>query len=239
MKNIKIKSFNNLEKYIILKKKKKILVFTVNKNINLNIIELFMALYALKKKKKLVLKYFPFCRQHREKKNVCNSFMFMIYILKKLKVKKIYTFDIHYDPKIKIIKNIKTYDIIEKIIKKKKIDYLVFPDIGSFKRFNKLKKYKHIIFIKKRIKGKIKNKCIKKIKKKKKYLIVDDIIDTGETINKCLSKIRKKSKKLYVYCTHIFLKKEINVKKIFTTDSVETKLKKVKVFSLNKYIKKI
>ncbi|MGX7577251.1 ribose-phosphate pyrophosphokinase-like domain-containing protein [Candidatus Vidania fulgoroideorum] len=240
---VKKKNFNNSEIFIKIKKKikKKInIFFDISKNINNKIIELLMLLYIFIEKKiriQIFFTYLPYCRQDRKQKNSCVSFLFFLFLLKSFNVYKIITIDLHttsyfnnYGIKIK---NLNTQNIIKKIIKskiKKKIT-LVYTDIGCFKRYFDLSKiFDFIIFNKKRVNGKIKkvNLLFKK-KIKKNILIIDDIIDSGNTIFKIQNKILKNFfvKNIYVYITHFLMSykkyktKIINnkfIKKFFTVD---------------------
>ncbi|MGX7586137.1 ribose-phosphate pyrophosphokinase-like domain-containing protein [Candidatus Vidania fulgoroideorum] len=253
--NIKIEKYNDTELNINKTKinNKDTIIFNFYKNFNLRYIELIMLMFKYKKNKKkfsIILPYFPYCRQN---KNKLTNLELCCYILNKMKPENIITFDIHDFKSLKYINNfynIKTYYFIKKIIKKEKIFSLIFPDKGSKKRYKILLKSKinYIVFNKKRKGNKIKifKKNKYKIIKKKRYLIIDDIIDTGNTIMEIHKKLSKyKCNNNYVYSTHFIMKKKhiknfcLHFKKIYTTNSffVKKKIKKIKVFNILKLIK--
>ncbi|MGX7589414.1 ribose-phosphate diphosphokinase [Candidatus Vidania fulgoroideorum] len=254
----KKKIFNNKELQIIINKrvlkfKKVNILITFSKNINNELIEMLMVFFLLIKKKikiKLLIPYFPYCRQDKKEKKIinCISFFFIIFLLKKFKIKKVVTIDLHtnliFNNYNINFKNIKTICFIKRIIKKiKKKITLVFTDFGCFKRyFDIIYFLKNFLIIKKkRKKNKIFIKILYKKKIKKNILIIDDIIDSGNTILKIIKLFKNKSKNFYIYATHIVntksLKKFKNIK-IFTTDTIINKKKKnIKIYSVNKILK--
>lgn len=251
---VKKKYFNNKESYVEIKniKKKKIFfLICFSKNINNEIIEMLMVLYILKKISiTICLPYFPYCRQDKKKKKIknCLSFQFIIFLLKNFNIKKIITFDIHtnilfnsYGIKFK---NIKTISFIKKIIKKYKNLSLAFTDFGCFKRYFEILHYVNdfLIFKKNRIKNKINLDILYKNKIKKNILIIDDIMDSGNTLYENVNYIKSKFKinKILIYVTHLLnynSVKRFNNIKIYTTDTFfSKKKKKIKIFSVSKLI---
>ncbi|XAO72578.1 MAG: ribose-phosphate diphosphokinase [Candidatus Vidania fulgoroideorum] len=248
LKEIKIITFPDGEKIIKIEKKIKKevnLIFIIKGNINIRLIELIMILDVLKEKKiNLIMPYFPYSRQDKKENGSFNSKL-ISKIINKFKLKKIITFDLHSEY-IKFLYNckfinIKTTKIINKISNKKTI---VFTDIGSYKRFGEKSNKNKIIFEKNRNKKKVKVRQLNKTNKKnRKIIIIDDIIDSGKTFKEIHKKIKKIGfKKIYAYFTHLLIKNKVKlfdeIKKIYTTDSIETYIKNIKVISLCNIIKK-
>ncbi|MGX7576427.1 ribose-phosphate pyrophosphokinase-like domain-containing protein [Candidatus Vidania fulgoroideorum] len=245
---IKKELFNDSEINVLNEniKNKDIIIYKINKDFNKSYIELLMFLYKYKKKKirfNLILPYFPYSRQN---KKTTTNLEFCCCLIKLMKPLKIITFDIHNFKSIKFLKNfynINTYIFIKKIIRNDKYT-LIFPDNGSKNRYKKLIKKNNscIAFKKYRIKNKIKLKINKnkKLEFKKKILIIDDILDTGNTIKKILNFINKyKFKKIYLYVTHVTMNRKNFVKfcknfvKVYTTNSFDLKANKsVKIFNI-------
>ncbi|MGX7589273.1 ribose-phosphate diphosphokinase [Candidatus Vidania fulgoroideorum] len=242
--NIKINNFPDSELYIKIKniKKKKInLIFNFYGNYNIRLIELLMILDIIKNNRSkvvLIIPYLPYSRQDKEQCKITPA-KFISKLINFNEIERIITFDLHSDY-IKLLYkcefvNIRTDNIIKKIIDRKTI---VFPDIGSFKRFYNLKKYNKIIFEKNRKNNKINIKPLFKNKKIKKVIIIDDIIDSGKTFEKIYDFLIKiKVEKIFSYFTHallrdekFFLKKKI--KRIYFSDSLEFPCKNMKIMKL-------
>lgn len=205
------------------------------KPINDSIIETLMVIRSFKKhnsgKVFLVSPYLGYSRSDRESENSfnCVSSKLIADLLETAGLDGLFTVDLHTKQissfyTIPVI-NINTFPVIKNIVKNRQ---LLFPDFGSLKRFTNIidsKKYKYSVLHKYRNKNGIK---IFGNKKKKKILLIDDIIDTGETLIKSLKKIKKKDKK--VFCTHAVFSKSVkkiakkaNLKKIYITNTIKTK----------------
>ncbi|MGX7582890.1 phosphoribosyltransferase family protein [Candidatus Vidania fulgoroideorum] len=79
-----------------------------------------------------------------------------------------------------------------------------------------------------------------KINKKNIYIIVDDIIDTGNTIYKIVKFLKKRLvKKIFVYSIHAILSNKIILKKkisICSTNTLMRKHKNIKYICIKKKI---
>ncbi|WDR79411.1 ribose-phosphate diphosphokinase [Candidatus Vidania fulgoroideae] len=250
---IKIKYFPDGELNITTRLKNNIknvfLIFLINKNIEKEIFKILMIIENLKKngisKIYLLIPYLRFSRQDK----FINSSPLKLFIkmLEKVKLKMLITLDIHsiqtlgFSDKL-IIKNFSLFPKIIKILKniKKKI---IFTDMGGYNRYNKyLKNEDYFVFNKFREKKNIKilNKNI--IKKKIKYIIFDDIIDSGNTMIESIKKLKKSGiKNIYIFSIHpVFsnpnffknIKKIREVKKVFIFKTLKKKIKSKKIFFL-------
>ncbi|AFP83900.1 ribose-phosphate diphosphokinase [Candidatus Carsonella ruddii] len=261
---LKIEKFKNDEFNIFFLKK-----FT-NKNIfiiqNLsfpihdNIIKLLLIIDFLKKNLikslYLIIPYFSYSRQDKKfSENSPISIKLISNILDYFKIKKIITLDSHsnnfecyFNTSLKILKS--TSLIVNDIVKNNiLVDVIISPDIGGVIRAKNLANYLNLelVIVDKRrpIINYIKIFCLIGNIKKKNCLIVDDIIDTSNSIIEISNFLfYNKINELIVYVTHpVFSNNSFykilnsNIKQLIITDSINFNynFKKIRIIT-TKYI---
>lgn len=218
-----------------------LIIYSINKqeNINEQLLKLIFLINYIKKEQNnkinLLLPYLPYSRQKRE-------FEYLINILKKSGCEKIYTFDLHnnYQQTDQFIENIKLAEIID--IKNMIKDFtIIYPDEGSYLRYNLFFQQQSYQMIKTRIKNTVMHKEINF--PKGRYFIIDDIIDSGQTIISTLKKIEKNSQ-VIIYSSHLVQKNIKNLLKsisgiignnykLITTNSIKQDLTFTDKFIVN------
>ncbi|WP_432781981.1 ribose-phosphate diphosphokinase [Candidatus Carsonella ruddii] len=217
-----------------------------------NIINLFLILNYLKKiavkKIYLIIPYFCYSRQDKvfneynpiSIKLISNS-------LDNFKINKIITIDSHssnfecyFNTPIKVLKS--TSLIVDDIVKfHQEVDIIISPDIGGVLRAKNLANYLNLelVIIDKRrpIVNQIKIFCMIGNVINKKSIILDDIIDTGNSIIEVTNFLFfHKIKTVIVYATHPVFSKQsyikiINskIKKIIISDTINFNYKNSKI----------
>ena len=134
-------------------------------------------------------------------------------------------------------------DVITSILSKENIVDFCFiaPDDGAKEDtifYANYFKKEYFVAEKKRNKtGRIEHLNIPQIKYYKHIIIIDDIIDSGETITKLINKIILYNKDVvfYIFCTHPIFSKEPEflkykcVKKVIMTNSLKINIKSKKI----------
>ncbi|XRA05464.1 MAG: ribose-phosphate diphosphokinase [Candidatus Carsonella ruddii] len=213
------------------------------KPIHDNLINLFLIINSLKKiNAKNIYSIIPyFCYSRQDKlfnENSSISIKLISNILDYFNLKKIFTIDSHsnnfecyFNNYIKILKS--TSIIINYIIKNNfYIDKIISPDIGSIIRSKNVANYLNLelVIIDKRrpILNQIKIFCLIGIVKNKNCLIIDDIIDTCNSIIEVTNFLFFYNiKSIIIYATHgIFSNNSfykiinLKIKKIIITDTI-------------------
>ena len=219
-------------------------------------IKLLLCFYELNNKYKnitLFIPYLGYCRQH--KKNISVGGL-LISSFKIFKIKEIYLLEPHCNQifinqtKDLLINIIKPREIFIKYIKALNFSssdsILISPDRGFEDDIKYFSKYLNIDYIvgdkKRKDDGKVEKIKIKFDGIFKNILIIDDLIDTGDTITNLINKIRKHKKSdlsIFIFCCHGVLSKKPEflkykcVKKLILTDSIKIKHKSKKLEILN------
>lgn len=269
-KKYKIYSFPNREKQIILDdevKGQNIIVLGSIAPPFKNFWETFLLAHTLKKEKTkkiiIIFPYFAYMRQEKGEKWKSLMTDFTAKIAKISGIDQIVTFDIHSKTdeeffKIPIV-SLSTAKIFAKKIKEIdfRVDTIVAPDKGAIERANRLRKEleldKKIIYFEKRRSEKEIISNVKDENIGKNILIVDDILDTGETLLNAVKKLKGLGgEKIIIAVTHgLFTgnlwKKLFNygVEKILISDSIpqKDKYKNIEIISiiplLDDYLKEV
>jgi len=211
------------------------------KDFNNQLIKLYLCCCALKYNGIKVIEYvapfIPYTRQDEinNKQMMSIGLQMIVLILDNFGIKKFTTYDLH-SFKDNIQHNVKINNLsfiqyfLKEINQKFNLEstIIVLPDEGATIRFKKeiLKKnnkIKVVSFKKKRTKYKIAISCVNRNYsfKDKNIVILDDIIDSGETIisvTKLLSSFGAND--VYIYATHGILSGNCN-KKIQNTDKIK------------------
>ena len=211
---------------------------------NDDLIKLQIVCNVLKKHNIKKINYFapflPYTRQDKDNnKNISFGLKLLVEIINNCNIKQIETYDIHKQEKndhfnCKIIKKSAIPLFIEKISCIFRLDeyIIIFPDVGAnnrFYNFFKQKQYSIAILQKTRNEGKITIENKTEINYKKTAIIIDDIIDSGNTIYYSIQLLKKYNiKNIYIYATHgLFsghaiekLKNIEEIKKITITNSL-------------------
>ena len=211
---------------------------------NDDLIKLQIVCNVLKKHNIKKINYFapflPYTRQDKDNnKNISFGLKLLVEIINNCNIKQIETYDIHNQEKndlfnCKIINKSAIPLFIEKISSIFRLDecVIIFPDVGAnnrFYNFFKQKQYNIAILQKTRNEGKITIENKTEINYKKTAIIIDDIIDSGNTIYYSIQLLKKYNiKNIYIYATHgLFsghaiekLKNIEEIKKITITNSL-------------------
>ena len=200
----------------------------------------------------LILSYLPYQRMDHKDRDELNTLKFVAQIFNSLNLDSLTICEPHSE--INEFFNAKSISFVEKLYKKvqKDInfcndDYLCFTDKGSKKRYSKLSG-QSIYFEKERDinTGLIcKYNICGNFDPSKKFLIVDDIISTGDTICSAVELLKSNGvKNIYILCGHIennkYNKRLLGydcVKYIYSTNSLK-KLgnKKLKLFDVREIV---
>ena len=175
----------------------------------------------------LLIPYLGYCRNHDSNNSFAEIFIksFLTQNVEKiilLEPHAKYVFKKYEDTKKIIILESKIFftDVITSILSKENIVDFCFiaPDDGAKEDtifYSNYFKKEYFVAEKKRNKtGRIEHLNIPQIKNYKHIIIIDDIIDSGETITKLINKIILYNKDVvfHIFCTHaVFSKKPINV----------------------------
>lgn len=256
----KLKYFSNKEIQIILQnetdKESSVFLGTIAPPCK-RMMESFLFLHTLKKEgAKNIIAIFPYLaymRQDRQEINKSLMTDFVARTIENIGVKEIVTVDIHSEMaktffKIPIISLSPAKIFAEKIKELKfKTDIIVAPDNGAIGRAENLKRElkikKKIIFFEKQRIGENIQSVIKDDGLGKRAIVVDDILDTGETLISCAKQLASLGvEEILIVVTHgLFTGKlwkeffRYKVVKIITTDSIShsKKLaKKIETISL-------
>ena len=153
-----------------------IVLFSKSKNINTQLLKLFLILGNLKKFEiiDIFVPYIPYSRQDDS-----FSFKTVLDIIKSLGVRKIFTIDIHKITSDPAIINILPYELISPAYKKENL-VVVAPDKGAIHRAKTLSDFfKTDLITIEKVSGQITNGHLAN---GRRCLIVDDIVDSGKTI---------------------------------------------------------
>lgn len=187
----------------------------------------------------LFMPYLPYARQD---KHVSNNTTFSLKtfaaLLNSLNFKRVSLYDAHSRVALNLINNSKDIfkpDKIHGVIELLKVNLIIYPDTGAYKRY-----LPHILMGYARLAEKVRDENGKIIKHtiegnvpEKEVLIVDDICDGGATFISLAKLLKEKGvEKIYLYVTHgIFSKglrvlKEAGIERIFTRkgEALESKL---------------
>lgn len=191
---------------------------STNTPANEHLMELFITIDALTRSSaksiSLIMPYFGYARQDRKARGRQPITASLIAnLLSKLKVKRIITFDLH-SPQIQGFFDIPLVHLsalpilIHDLLRAKIRDFvLVAPDFGSHRRVSKLNKYlnRYVAVVDKR-RPTINDTQVKFILGSvagKNVLLVDDLIDTGQTMLNTIRFLKAKgAKQIYIVATH-------------------------------------
>ena len=179
-----------------LKEKKVFIIQSFFDNANNKAMELFFLADAIKnlgcKNITAIIPYLGYSRQEKANQGEARALQCVAKLIKNSEIKEIITFDLHNPESIKLfdlsIINLSATETFKDVIKDKKNAIIVAPDIGATHRAQALAEFLKIPFIvatKERSEsGKVKIKTIPKIETiaGKDCYLIDDILDTGETI---------------------------------------------------------
>jgi phosphoribosylpyrophosphate synthetase len=198
----------------------------------------------------LLIPYLGYCRNHNPNDSYTEIFIksFLTQNVEKiilLEPHAKYVFKKYEDTKKIIILESKIFftDIITSILSKENIVDFCFisPDDGAKEDtifYSNYFKKEYFVAEKKRNKtGRIEPLNIPQIKYYKHIIIIDDIIDSGETITKLINKINVKNKNVdfYIFCTHAVFSKKPEflkykcVKKVIVANSLKINIKSKKI----------
>lgn len=198
----------------------------------------------------LLIPYLGYCRNHDSNNNFAEIFIksFLNQNIKKiilLEPHAKYVFKKYEDTKKIIILESKIFftKVITSILSKENIVDFCFiaPDDGAKEDtifYSNYFKKEYFVAEKKRNKtGRIEHLNIPQIKNYKHIIIIDDIIDSGETITKLINKINVNNKNVdfYIFCTHAVFSKKPEflkykcVKKVIATNTLKVKIKSKKI----------
>ena len=198
----------------------------------------------------LLFPYLGYCRNHDSNNSFAEIFIksFLTQNVEKiilLEPHAKYVFKKYEDTKKIIILESKIFftDVITSILSKENIVDFCFiaPDDGAKEDtifYSNYFKKEYFVAEKKRNKtGRIEHLNIPQIKNYKHIIIIDDIIDSGETITKLINKINVNNKNVgfYIFCPHpIFSKKPEFlkykcVKKVIVANSLKINIKSKKI----------
>ena len=226
----------------------------------LDLIKLLLVFYNLNNNLSnitLLIPYLGYCRQHNDTNSVGSMILESI---KNFKIKKIHLLEPHC---IRIFHNLSKYSNIN-IISPRELfiryiqtlnlnlnienSILISPDKGfenEIKYYSKILNIDYIVGKKIRNnQGKIEKLYISFNEKFKNILIIDDLIDTGDTITTLIKKltgIKKNNLSIFVFCCHGVLSKKPEflkykcVKELILTNSLEVKYKNSKIKILDIY----
>jgi ribose-phosphate pyrophosphokinase len=181
---IKFNQFKNSEYYIenqeIIKSSRIILVFPKSHDINASLLKFILMhrlchyYYA-----DAIIPYIPYSRQDKSE-----NFSAIADLLNSLNLTRIVTIDIHSElcvKKLKIpITNIMPHDIFSQLFLKTQNTIIIAPDIGAI---NRAEKFAQKLNLRLEVFDKTTKRFNNNIQiKRKKCIIVDDIIDSGKTI---------------------------------------------------------
>ncbi|WP_353107232.1 hypothetical protein [Acetoanaerobium noterae] len=220
------------------------LLFESNKDIaNLAMAHSYLNIHAPEQKKLLLMPYLPYSRMDREINDQIFSLRYFADILNNMSFEKILLADPHSKVSSDLINNLEELNIediiLDEILPKIDIDFIMFPDKGAKEKYTKkylklCKKHKVIYGQKKRDlsnRGKIKEYSIiaEDIDlKDKSVLIIDDLCSFGNTFKHASSALKSEGvDKIYLFVTHtentIFqgeLLDSSDIEKVFTTNSI-------------------
>lgn len=214
-----------------------------------NLLELLVLVHTLKvngaKKIKLIIPYFAYAKADHIDPPGSLVAKLMVKLIEEAGATQIIAIDLHSLLVEKFFKkplmHISAIPLLADYFKKQKIENLVIasPDLGGVKRakkFAKILNINQIITIEKhrptfdqvqvkQVLGDVKNKNV---------IIVDDMIQSGNTIIKAAQALKKKgANDIYVAATHLvftgpsvtFLRKNKSIKQVVFTDSISPKSK--------------
>ncbi len=199
---------------------------STNSPANENLMELFITIDALTrsaaKSISLIMPYFGYARQDRKARGRQPITASLIAnLISKLKVKRVITFDLH-SPQIQGFFEIPLVHVsalpilIANLMKTEIRDFvLVAPDYGGHRRVQELNQYldRYVAVVDKKrpIDNDIKVNFILGSVKDQNVLLIDDLIDTGNTMLKTMRFLKSKgAKSIYVVGTHpIFSKNSL------------------------------
>ena len=198
----------------------------------------------------LLFPYLGYCRNHDSNNNFAEIFIksFLNQNVEKiilLEPHAKYVFKKYEDTKKIIILESKIFftKVITSILSKENIVDFCFiaPDDGAKEDtifYSNYFKKEYFVAEKKRNKtGRIEHLNIPQIKYYKHIIIIDDIIDSGETITKLINKINVNNKNVdfYIFCTHAVFSKKPEflkykcVKKVIVANTLKVKIKSKKI----------
>ena len=253
--NIKTKTFADGEYFIKIsqkiKKQKILIIHSLHDGEDFIKISLLIR-EVIKNENKitLLIPYLGYCRNHDSNNNFAEIFIksFLNQNIKKiilLEPHAKYVFKKYEDTKKIIILESKIFftKVITSILSKENIVDFCFiaPDDGAKEDtifYSNYFKKEYFVAEKKRNKtGRIEHLNIPQIKNYKHIIIIDDIIDSGETITKLINKINVNNKNVdfYIFCTHAVFSKKPEflkykcVKKVIATNTLKVKIKSKKI----------
>ncbi len=225
-----------------------------------SILELLLSIDAARQRAKsitIVIPYFGYSRQDNPSSFEPNSAQLMIRLIFESGATNIILCDIHNTSIThntsyqEHIINISPHKKVTNYIKEQNINNIVVvsPDEGGserIKEYARILKCKYVVCKKKRSTDNlVQNIEIDGNLNGKNVIIIDDIIDTGNTLLKTIKKIKKtRVKSIRVYCTHHVLSKSnitFNglIDEFITTNSLEIKnpfIEKIKIIDLSEII---
>lgn len=218
-----------------------IIVQSTSKPVNDRLIELFLLIDAAKKAGAariiLVMPYFGYARQDNTSSQNVIPAQLIASFLEKLEISHLITIDLHSDKIEKFfnipVSNLKPIDLYLPFFKTYKNFVLVAPDQGSKNRVQKISNLLNteLAYITKE--RDINNNCnmieISSNIREKNCILIDDIIDSGETIYKAAEFLKKQGAlSINAFITHAVLSKDCKnniensvINNIYITDTLE------------------
>lgn len=234
------------------------IVQSIFANANDRLMELFLLADAIRslgcKDIRAIIPYFGYARQDKVSNGEASSFQCVVRLIKASGIKEIISVDLHNPDAIKRLDlpmvNLATTEVFTKVVKDKKNAVIVAPDAGATDRARALAKAlgaQLILVRKERVGPKVRILEIPQVKaiSGRNCYLMDDIIDTGNTICAVAAKLAKFSpKSISALASHglfgngaLQAIKKSCIQKIYVTNSVkQDKCQKVYVLNLGSII---
>ncbi|WP_341788517.1 MULTISPECIES: ribose-phosphate pyrophosphokinase [unclassified Rickettsia] len=215
-----------------------IIVQSTSKPVNDRLIELFLLIDTAKKaganKIILVMPYFGYARQDKASNQAAMPAQLIANFLEKLGVTHLITIDLHSDKIEKLfnipISNVKPINLYLPFLQNYKNCIIVAPDKGSTNKVETIGNLLNIDLAYITKERDINNSCnmveITGNVEGKNCILIDDIIDSGETIYKAANFLKQHGAlSVNAFITHAVLSKNYDIAlldRIFVTDTIET-----------------
>lgn len=215
-----------------------IIVQSTSKPVNDRLIELFLLIDTAKKaganKIILVMPYFGYARQDKTSNQAAMPAQLIANFLKKLGVTHLITIDLHSDKIERFfnipVSNLKPIELYLTFLQNYKNCIIVAPDKGSTNKVEPIGNLLNVELAYITKERDVNNSCnmieITGNVEGKNCILIDDIIDSGETIYKAANFLKQHGAlSVNAFITHAVLSKNYDIAlldRIFVTDTVET-----------------